>query len=125
MLGSDFIVSETENETVPAHRAGIVPETRIAVIANRKSGTNARDSAAIDRAIAILGPERTALHHWTPGDDLSVLTRRLIDQGVACCGGMPLFWGPLLPTAERAQAGGECSAGTASCLCPSPRFDAG
>ncbi|TMV82863.1 hypothetical protein FGG78_23565 [Thioclava sp. BHET1] len=81
MPRSDFIAPETAAETAPVRLAGIGPETRIAVIANRKSGTNARDSAAIDRAIAILGPERTKLHHWTPGEDLSAQTRRLIDEG--------------------------------------------
>lgn len=57
----------------------------IAVIANRKSGTNARDRAAIDRAIEVLGRARTRLYHWIPGrrpaESMAALVRAAISDG--------------------------------------------
>lgn len=52
----------------------------ICVIANRKSGTNARDTEAIDRALSVFGP-RATLRHWSPGEDLSALVDSAIAGG--------------------------------------------
>lgn len=53
----------------------------IHVIINPKSGTNANDAAAIDRAVDVLGRDRTHLQHWKPGEDPAKVVRRCIDAG--------------------------------------------
>ncbi|QDC11439.1 hypothetical protein FHY55_20365 [Oceanicola sp. D3] len=52
----------------------------ICVITNAKSGTNARDSEAIDRALAVFG-EAATLRHWSPGDDLTGLVDKALADG--------------------------------------------
>lgn len=58
---------------------------QIAVIANRKSGTNARDNDAIERAIEAFGSDRTRRYSWKPGDDpgdsMKRLVRKAMDDG--------------------------------------------
>lgn len=61
-------------------RAPSVETAEISVIANRRSGTNARDVAAIDRALEVFG-DRASLHHWSPHEDLGALVKRLVDGG--------------------------------------------
>ncbi|WP_172327603.1 diacylglycerol kinase family protein [Mangrovicoccus sp. HB161399] len=39
---------------------------RIAVVMNRKSGTNSRDRDAVDRAMEVFGRDRATLYHWAP-----------------------------------------------------------
>lgn len=59
----------------------IAAQARIAVIANRKSGTNARDRDAIDRAMAVLKPQGARLWFWKPKTDPRVLVDQAIAEG--------------------------------------------
>ncbi len=52
----------------------------ICVIANAKSGTNARDSEAIDRALAVFGTAAT-LTHWSPSQDLHQIVEAAVKNG--------------------------------------------
>ncbi|MGI3163947.1 diacylglycerol/lipid kinase family protein [Pseudooceanicola sp. 200-1SW] len=54
------------------------------VIANEASGTNARDSDAIRRALAVLEEAGARLRHWSPGDDraLNAILEEEIAAGV-------------------------------------------
>ncbi len=62
--------TDTSTDTGARRGGGIGP---ITVIANRKSGTNARDSQAIRRAIEVFeadpGIGEVTLLHWSPGGD--------------------------------------------------------
>ncbi|MBR9765615.1 MAG: hypothetical protein GYB53_19380 [Rhodobacteraceae bacterium] len=51
------------------------------VIANRHSGTNARDGAALDRAMEVLAQGDARLRHWDPKDDLRSLIAEEIAAG--------------------------------------------
>ena len=53
---------------------------RIGVIANAGSGRNAREAAAIERAMAVLGPE-ARLVWWEAGRDIGLLVRELEAEG--------------------------------------------
>lgn len=53
------------------------------LIANRKSGTNRRDKAALDRACAVLG-DGTRLVTWDADDDLGQVVKNAIDDGAGC-----------------------------------------
>lgn len=55
---------------------------QIAVIANRKSGTNARDNAAIERALEAFGTERSRRYEWRPGDDPVSSMKALVDEAI-------------------------------------------
>lgn len=57
------------------------PGNRIAVIANRKSGTNARDADAIDRALKVFGGDRARLYRWAPHQDIGELVARARADG--------------------------------------------
>ncbi|MBS8226131.1 hypothetical protein DYI42_07790 [Vannielia litorea] len=52
----------------------------ICVIANAASGTNARDTEAIDRALSIFG-EAARLEHWSPDQDLERVVNQAIENG--------------------------------------------
>jgi len=54
----------------------------ICVIANKASGTNARDAEAIDRALEVFG-EAAVLRHWSPQEDLAAIVRRAVDAGAS------------------------------------------
>ncbi|MFW2543479.1 diacylglycerol/lipid kinase family protein [Primorskyibacter sp. 2E107] len=54
---------------------------QIAVIANTASGTNAMDSAAIDRAIDILGRDQARLYYWSPKDSPETVVRKALLDG--------------------------------------------
>ena len=54
----------------------------ICVIANKASGTNARDAEAIDRALEVFG-EVAVLRHWSPQEDLAAIVRRAVDAGAS------------------------------------------
>ncbi|MBT9384194.1 NAD(+)/NADH kinase [Pseudooceanicola sp. CBS1P-1] len=54
--------------------------TPVAILANRKSGTNARDAEAIDRAMAVFGDD-ARLHHWDTEQDLGALADKAIAGG--------------------------------------------
>ncbi|KAA2311530.1 hypothetical protein DL237_05075 [Pseudooceanicola sediminis] len=56
-------------------------EGPITIIANRKSGTNARDADAIDRTQAVFGAQSTDLRYWDPEQDLDALVQDAIDDG--------------------------------------------
>ena len=71
----DMDISATE----PTRSTAI--EGPITIIANRKSGTNARDAEAIDRALAVFGADKAELRHWDPKEDLDALVRSAIDDG--------------------------------------------
>ncbi|MEN9062085.1 diacylglycerol/lipid kinase family protein [Ponticoccus litoralis] len=66
----------------PAAPASSPDLGRIAVIANRKSGTNARDNAAIGRAMKAFGAERARRYSWTPGKDPDGSMRRLVETAI-------------------------------------------
>lgn len=51
------------------------------VIANRGSGTNARDGAALARALQVLSEQDARLRHWAPGEDLRALITEEIARG--------------------------------------------
>ena len=61
--------------------AALPDERRIALIANRKSGTNARDRDAITRATDAFGRARTRLYTWSPDTDIAGLVDRALDEG--------------------------------------------
>ncbi|WP_138469422.1 diacylglycerol kinase family protein [Poseidonocella sp. HB161398] len=50
-------------EPIPA---GAAEPQRIAVVMNRKSGTNVRDREAVTRAMEVFGRDRAQLYHWAP-----------------------------------------------------------
>ncbi|SIO15571.1 diacylglycerol/lipid kinase family protein [Vannielia litorea] len=52
----------------------------ICVIANARSGTNARDAEAIERAFRVFG-DAAVLREWTPGEDLRETVQEAIDAG--------------------------------------------
>lgn len=52
----------------------------VTLVANAASGTNARDSEAIERALAVLGPG-ASLRHWKPGEDLAALVDEVLAAG--------------------------------------------
>ncbi|WP_236638321.1 diacylglycerol/lipid kinase family protein [Mangrovicoccus ximenensis] len=56
---------------------------RIAVVMNRKSGTNARDREAIDRALEVFGRDRCRLYQWAPKKKKPVgeVVGRALDEG--------------------------------------------
>lgn len=58
------------------------PARRICVVANRKSGGNAGSRAAIDKALAVFGPEAW-LAEWSPGDALAALVDAQIEKGAS------------------------------------------
>ncbi len=66
---------QPEESTAPLPDPG-----RICVIANAKSGTNARDSNAIDRALSVFGDGAT-LTHWSPGEDLAGIVEKAVQDG--------------------------------------------
>ncbi|PJE30374.1 Diacylglycerol kinase family enzyme [Pseudooceanicola antarcticus] len=51
------------------------------VIANKGSGTNARDGEALTRALEVLSDEDARLRHWAPGEDLRALIAEEIRRG--------------------------------------------
>ncbi|MCA0921152.1 diacylglycerol/lipid kinase family protein [Pseudooceanicola nanhaiensis] len=68
-------------DSVPAAKA----EGPFAVIANAKSGTNARDQQAIDRVMEVLeeaaGEGDARLYRWSPDQDMGKLVDRAIAEG--------------------------------------------
>ncbi len=69
--------AEPQADRTGAHPAedGARPMGPILVVANRKSGTNARDSAAISRALEVFraAGEEAELMHWNTSQDLARL----------------------------------------------------
>lgn len=59
---------------------GVVRPETICVIANPKSGRNARDRAAIAAAMAVFGP-KAELRRWKRGDDLQGFVSRAVADG--------------------------------------------
>lgn len=55
--------------------------SRIRVIANPKSGKNSHDSEAIDRALAVLGPD-AELHRLDEGEDFAAAVAKAVGDGV-------------------------------------------
>ncbi|MHC9234184.1 diacylglycerol/lipid kinase family protein [Pseudooceanicola sp. 502str34] len=74
-------VPESVTDPAPASRA----EGPFAVIANAKSGTNARDQQAIDRVMAVLedaaGTGEARLYRWSPDQDMGALVDSVIADG--------------------------------------------
>ncbi|MCO6384588.1 diacylglycerol kinase family protein [Oceanicola sp. 502str15] len=66
---------------LPAESTPTAPAPgEICVIANAKSGTNARDAEAIDRALQVFG-DAAVLQYWEPGEDISETVRKAVDGG--------------------------------------------
>ena len=77
MLQSSDLATASPADPAPSADLG-----RVAVIANRKSGTNARDNAAIERAMKAFGTERARRYSWTPGKDPDGSMRRLVATAI-------------------------------------------
>ncbi|WP_242500629.1 diacylglycerol kinase family protein [Tropicimonas sp. IMCC6043] len=48
---------------------------------NGRSGANARDGGALDRAMKVFGPERARLYRWSPREDITGLVERALADG--------------------------------------------
>ncbi|WP_425101221.1 diacylglycerol/lipid kinase family protein [Tropicibacter sp. S64] len=57
------------------------PLGQIAVIANKASGTNAKDSAAIDRALDVFGRDQATLYYWNPKRSIDAVLDTALAEG--------------------------------------------
>ena len=58
----------------------MIDPATICVLANPKSGRNSRDAQAVDRAMAVFGPEAT-LRRWDKGENLDDVVARAVADG--------------------------------------------